>query len=188
MKKVLLILFSVALLLSMAGVATAAEETQEGSASGEQLLSKVTPQDSVTVYYSAEETYTVTIPEFVRFGGTEQKKTVATSVTASTVVLDSTQVLNLSVSSKHSWHMCQHTSAPGEQETADEDLYIPYSLTYTLNSIEIILSESNPGPASVMLVPTGTDEKTTELTFKMLDNAPETGTYKDTLVFTAVVE
>ena len=82
MKKVLLILFSVALLLSMAGVATAsAEETTPGSASGSLTLSKVVTSEDVTVYYSAEETYTVIIPEFVRFGPVEAQKSVTTTLT-----------------------------------------------------------------------------------------------------------
>lgn len=180
MKKVFMILLSSLLLLSMAGIVCAAEPVV-GEATGTLTLQNgLVLSDDTIVYYSAEESYTVVIPEFVRFGSVEAQKTVNAIVTAENVVLDDGKLLQVGVKSTHNWNMTKHTTVEGVEEANDE-FVIPYSLTY--DSV-VINGADGVGPHYIMLVPTGTIEQTLELTFIMYGNAPATGTYKDSLEFT----
>lgn len=194
MKKALIILLGIALVISMFGVVSGAEEVvalpEPGQASGSATLAKdILNHDDTMVYYTAEESYAITIPEYVRFGQTEAQKTVTTVIKSSTVTLLKDHRLNLTVKSEHNWNIASHSKNANGDEVADPTKTIPYELTYNLNGAPVTLkSESGSGPHAVMLVPTGSVPITTELVFKLNGYAPETGTYKDTLTFTVNVE
>lgn len=194
MKKALIILLGIALVISMFGVVSGDEEVvvlpDPGKASGSATLAKdLLNHDDTLVYYTAEESYTVTIPEYVRFGQLESQKTVTTEVKSSTVTLLKGHRLNLTVTSEHNWNITFHHKDTNGNDVSDDTKTIPYELSYELNAESVTLkSDSGPGPHAVMLVPTGSQPRITQLIFKLNGYAPETGTYKDTLTFIVNVE
>ena len=181
MKKTLFTLLTIALCLSLVGMASGAEAnligTQELSKSGQS-------SDLVQVSYSiTAEKYTVTIPDSFNFYDLEAD-TVNTKVNATNVVLTKGCTLNVSVVSEYNWIMKEYDS-DGNVVTTPDAGSIPYTMYYKMPSANGY-EQPYTKELSILRVAKGTAE--TLLRFTMDEDAPHLGTYHDTLTFKAEID
>lgn len=183
MKKLLFILVSLVLTLSLVGVVSGADVT--GTVTTKEITST---SGTTTVSYGASETYVVTIPHEIKFSKSEE--TLSTYVEAASVTLNPEKQLNITVSSRHGWKLYAHTgTAPNEQIV--EGQFVAYNMTFTPNmEVEFGQTDSSSDglgddeEISVLTINHGweiSDERT-NLHFT-LDHVYTSGTYKDTLTF-----
>lgn len=184
MKKLLIILVSLVLALSVVGVVSGADAT--GTVTTKEITSS---SGTTTISYGATEQYIITIPHEIKFSKSEE--TLSTVVKAESVTLNAGKQLNLTVSSKHGWKLYAHTGeAPNEQIVPET--FVKYTMKFTPNA-EVAsadaASQSTDGitdstPISVLTVNNGhgiSDESTT--IYFTLAHVETSGTYKDTLTF-----
>ena len=207
MKKVSLVLISVALILSLSGSVLAGTVGTSGSIVADQddLVSggliKADPlSSSVYVKYAvSSESYTVKIPGAVTLNG-KGDSVDSCSVEVTQVTLVQGRYLNISVVSAHSWNLVFHE----DSETPIHAYAIPYSMkydAYTWSSGsavgEATDGSTNTGqsiyssPAIILLQVHGNSEDehmSNDLIFTMDGDAPTVGEYYDKLTFTVSVE
>ena len=194
MKKLLCVFIALVLLLVLAtpviGASmdpavgyTLTQKSDEGEITGEYT------KDVLVEYNVRGEVYYVSIPGDIEFTGQDDYLDCYINLTK--ITLSGNRMVEVSVKSKHGWEMMQHEGESLKTGTNDEPLPgITYTMTF-YNGDELAQQ-----PASI----SGSDEdieilsahalsETTskKIRFTMVDNPPNTGSYKDTLTFTSRV-
>lgn len=187
MKKTLMILLSLAVILSAIGtvaadtVATPNGPKDVAPTSGNYFS---VPHTAVTeVYYAVSaEKYVITIPGQINF---QRDAKWTSELTVTDVTLASGRSLDIDVQSEHGFYLVQHETNGNPILTKN----ITYDMGYIINGEAKTANKDNPGHASLSLIdlPAGVTTASVPLTFTMTSVAPELGTYKDELTFTATV-
>lgn len=197
MKKALMILLGIAMIFSMAGVVTAADDDTSLSDIPATVGQKQDPLklgsssgDTEVSYTLMTEQYSIYIPHTISFS---EKKTnfINSNVTAEEVSIRGTNILYVNVTSKHGFKMYQYVDANANDIHPDNIVtngkFIEYAMTYTSpNQPQIRVNSSSPsanGPITLMTVNTGTIKLEVPLTFEKETLAPDLGFFKDTLTF-----
>ena len=164
MKKIVTMLLVAALAFVLPAGARAAGEVEIDQDSQEK-------SGAISIDYTVDMSYTVTIPASVTF--TESEKSVDRPLQVSDVRLDKGQTLNVSISSQNDFQM------------RNNDKYIDYSLTINYATIP----EEND--FTLLTVKSGEPSGWVVLTFNtdlQKDHAQYAGRYSDTLTFTVSIE
>ena len=197
MKKALMILLGIAMIFSMAGVVTAADDTtlsdtpvNVGQKTDPLKLGSSSGMTEVS-YTLMTETYSIYIPHTISFS---DKKTnfIKSNVTAEDVSIRGTNILYVNVTSTHGFKMYQHVDANNveipESEIVSRGKFIEYAMTYTSpnqESIRVNSSSTNADqPITLMTVNTGTVKLEVPVMFEKETLAPDLGMFKDVLTFT----
>lgn len=199
MKKALMILLGIAMIFSMAGVVTAADDDTTLSDTPAIVGQKQDPLklgsssgDTEVSYTLMSEQYSIYIPHTISFSQ-ERTNFITSNVTAEEVSIRGTNILYVNVTSKHGFKMYQHVDANNNDVPKDEigttnTKLIEYAMTYTSpNQASIRVNSSSPnadGPITLMTVNTGTIKLEVPLMFEKETLAPDLGMFKDTLTFT----
>ena len=186
MKKALMILLSLAVILSAIGtVAADTVATPNGPkivapASGNYFSVDHEAFTEVSYSVSAEK-YVITIPGQINFQS-DAKWT--SNLIVTDVTLASGRSLDIYVQSEHDFYLVQHET--------NGDPILTKNITYEMGYILLggtvgKANKDNAGPILLLDLPAGVSSGTVPLTFNMTSVAPELGTYKDELTFTARV-
>lgn len=189
MKKALMILLGVALVFSMIGVAIGGTLEPLDESPEEDVISNPIP-----VTYSVDDSYTVRIPDAIIIGSEYQVDLTGAAV------ISSGKFLNVYINSTNGWELI-------ETEPDDaEDNWQAYKLTYNLKVKALIYTDlvAGTGPttsftvggegvtpeqqALIFTAKAGRDPVASDLVFSLIDSAPHSGTYKDSVTFTVKIQ
>lgn len=172
MKKLLMALLGIALVISMAGVASAGNIVYDSTSNG--------PFTGTTeVSLSLSQSYTVTIPESISlvYG---QKTTDVLSI--SNLVIPAKKVLVTTVSSFNGWKVVPENPSP----TVDG---ITYKMEVSREGHAVVQCVPSKGtsPIDIYRAYMDTTNADATLTFELTGDVVELGNYEDTLTFTVNV-
>lgn len=188
MKKVYTIVLGIALLLLLASPAFAASMTDPYTLTHTAQTGEITGTQTkdVPVYYTVTgETYYIKIPGEITFTG--QNDFIETEVNVTKVTLAGDRYVDVKVNSTHGWELMQYNG----------DTFLP-----TEPGITYIMEKYNPSTSDWDKISTAdtnfisliqvhgasaSDETCVKLKFTMIDNPPNTGSYKDTMTFISEV-
>jgi len=178
MRKVLMILLGIALVTSMVGVVSAANNFDSDvvypSVGKDQIDHDYTSQPIPVTFNIQQEQYRVTIPSKIEFSSSVLKVETYAEITEATLVHGSS--LNLSVDSAHDWKL-KHLSA--------SETYLNYQLTATLSdNSKKVLDQDDTGAVDILTL-SGVHESKTTLVFEITGEPATTGSYADSLTFNA---
>ena len=188
MKKVLAILLTVVLVLSMAGAGTA------GS------LDKNTPSGTTNVIYEVGDSYTVIIPNSIVIDATSKKGTGTVGLpTTPAPIIDSEMNVNVYVKSKNKWNLVNESYFVNYSMTVAAAGYFNldpafasgvatvYAFTPTTPGVDT--NYNDPGQIGTLIysAPSTGGRSQTDLTFELIGTVPHSGLYQDELTFTVVL-
>lgn len=190
MKKVLMILLTLALVFSMAGIVSAGTETVLLEKA--QVDATLAGKGITVVTYGVSSSYSLEIPVNFEFDNANDVR--VTSVKVSDVTITTHELLNVTVSSTHGWnlveHVISHTQGKDYDEVDDPHM-LSYSLTFN-NGVEDVTCNNTTCPigtkVDVLTVESGTTSGETQLTFTLSNDAPQAaGIYVDKIEFNSKI-
>ena len=195
MKKLLCVFIALVLLLVLATPVigatmdpavgyTLTQKSDEGEITGEYT------KDVLVEYNVRGEVYYVSIPGDIEFTGQDDYLDCYVNLTK--ITLSGNRMVEVSVKSKHGWEMMQHEGDILKTDTEGNNLPgISYTMKYFDQSgVLDTTPASQSGVTSeivILIAHALSDTTEKKIRFTMVDNPPNTGSYKDTLTFTSRV-
>ena len=195
MKKLLCVFIALVLLLVLAtpviGASmepavgfTLSQKSDDGVITGEYT------KDVLVEYNVRGEVYYVSIPGNIEFTGQDDYLDCYVNITK--ITLSGTRMVEVSVKSKHGWEMLQHEGDVPKTDNAGNNLPgISYTMKYFDPSgvLDSTPASQSGVTSEIVILRAHALSDTTEkkIRFTMVDNPPNTGSYKDTLTFTSRV-
>ena len=185
MKKLFVILLTLALMITLIGNVSASHQLDFDDING-----GITP--TTPVEFHMNPTYLITVPSGIYFTGSTGE--VHDWVNATNLVLEAGKTVTVSVTSEHDGKMFTHSGNNVVGSGLDYYLYTrDHSSSGTFSSEEVQLSKATPVDILTYVIPSGNNvgaiEKRIELKFVLEDisnkNDILSGTYKDSLTFIA---
>lgn len=187
MKKSLVMLIGVALLIMMVSPVFAAATMNPTSytltqTSQDGLITGFTSKP-VSVYYTVNgESYYISIPGDITFGA--QGDFIETEVNVTKVTLSGDRYVDVKVNSTHGWQLMQHSG----DDVLEDEPGISYTMEkYENNAWRQISAEGSTNFISLLQVHGTSGQSAVKLKFTMIDNPPNTGSYKDQMTFVSEV-
>jgi len=181
MKKVLFILITALIVLSLSVGVSAAEISQT------ETLDKTNHERPVYVTYEIlQETYKITIPKEVPF--TAENTELTTTISATDIILTEGNFLNVSVTSEHGWKLTEHENVNGVDKPVPNGNIIAYTMSYSEDSgnTYIPITTQEKERFILMHIPSGISSDSLPVKFEM-GTVLHTGDYKDKLTFNSWV-
>lgn len=180
MKKVLMLLLTLALVLSMAGVVTAGNVETQNAQSGESGITTIT--------YGVTEGFKLKIP--VAFSFKVDDTTMDTSVSVESVSLTTNNVLNVTVTSHHGWKLVEHKlGANDQQEEVTNGAKLEYTMQVNSGEIYGDSEDDETSHVQLLLVNPGVSSAQANLKFTLVDvTSAKAASYQDKLYFSAHIQ